>query len=95
MSDGHGSLPAPPRYKMAVVSWLGAYPVLLVLNAWVAPPLASLPGFVRSGIIGALLITIMPYVVMPRMIWAFRAWLSARRPGDGYDARLGFSSGSR
>ena len=61
-----GQLP-PPRHRMALVIWLGIWP-LVSLMLWLAPPyLAPLPFLLRTAVLSAVIVTIMTYLVMPRL----------------------------
>ena len=73
---------APPRGRMAMVTLLAIYPLILFLPAALSPALESLPLMVRGLVVSALLVGLMTYVVMPRMTRLFAAWLypSAGRP---------------
>jgi len=65
----------PVRWRMAVVSWLGIFPTVALLLAFVAPLLAGLPFLVRTAIITALVAFLMPYVIMPRLTRWTAGWL--------------------
>ena len=67
--------PAPPRPKMWVVTLLAIYPLALLLNAVVGPLLGDLPLPVRTLVFSGALVTLMTWVVMPRMTRLFRSWL--------------------
>lgn len=57
----------PPRGRMTFVSWLGIFPTVSLLLAFVAPWLAPLPFLLRSAIFTGLVALLMSYVVMPRL----------------------------
>jgi len=67
--------PAPPRYKMAVVTWLGVFPVVtaifFLLGRWLNP----LPTVLHTLVFTALMVTLMTYVILPRMTRLFSFWL--------------------
>jgi antibiotic biosynthesis monooxygenase (ABM) superfamily enzyme len=44
----------PPRYKMAILSWVAVYALLSLLGFSLAPLLAALPAFIRTFIIQSL-----------------------------------------
>ncbi|MFN3956170.1 MAG: antibiotic biosynthesis monooxygenase [Tepidimonas ignava] len=67
----------PPRWKVAVVSWLGIYPTVLVLFLTVAPWLGNWPLPLRVALITALVVLIMTWVVAPALTKALRGWLHA------------------
>ena len=65
----------PPRQKMAFVTWLAIFPILLVFNLWVLPWLAWIPFLLRLALVSGVTIYLMTYVVMPQMTRLFRRWL--------------------
>jgi len=67
--------PAPPRHRMALLTWVGIWP-LVSLAQWLATPLlASQPFLVRTGITSAALVLAMTYLVMPPLARFARGWL--------------------
>jgi uncharacterized protein len=67
--------PAPPRYKMAVVTWLAVFPVVLILFSLFGPWLELLPTVLRTLVFTLVMVTLMTYVIMPRMTRLFSFWL--------------------
>lgn len=65
----------PPRYKMALVTWVALYPIINVLTVAIGPYLAPLPQLLRSLVMTAIMIPLMTYVVMPRLTRLFAGWL--------------------
>ena len=61
----------PPRWKVAVVTWLGICPTVFMLFLVVAPWLERWPLLPRVMVITALVVLIMTWVVAPRLT----AWL--------------------
>jgi antibiotic biosynthesis monooxygenase (ABM) superfamily enzyme len=76
-----GPLLAPPRYKMAVATWLAMFPISLALNYWAVPRLRHVPLVPRTLAIAAVLVILMTYAVMPVTTRALRHWLFGRGPG--------------
>lgn len=60
-------LAPPPRYKMGLVTWLAIFPTITLVNYFLAPHLESLPIWLSSGLISALLVTLMTNWIMPFM----------------------------
>lgn len=60
-------LAPPPRYKMGIVTWLAIFPTITLANYVLAPRLELLPVWVRSGLMSALLVTLMTNWIMPFM----------------------------
>jgi antibiotic biosynthesis monooxygenase (ABM) superfamily enzyme len=67
--------PSPPRYKMVVVTWLGVFPIVTGIFAVFGQWLNLLPTLVRTLVFTAVMVTLMTYVVMPRMTRLFAFWL--------------------
>ena len=67
--------PPPPRYKMAVVTWLAVVPVVFVMFSLFGQWLSLLPALLRTLVYAAVTVTLMTYVVMPRMTRLFSFWL--------------------
>jgi hypothetical protein len=78
-----GGPPAPPRHKMALVTFLAIYPLILALTYSVVPLLAPLPVPLRPLLVSAILVPLMTWVVMPRMTRLFWSWLFPGFPRPG------------
>ena len=70
---------APPRWKVAVVTWLGIFPTVLLLFLTVAPPMAAWPLVPRVLVITVLVVVLMTWVVAPRLTRWLDGWLHAPR----------------
>jgi antibiotic biosynthesis monooxygenase (ABM) superfamily enzyme len=71
--------PAPPRWKMAVVTVLAIVPLVLAMNVLVLPQLTGWPVVARTLVFSGTLTTLMTWVVMPRMTRLFRRFLYGPR----------------
>ena len=67
--------PAPPRYKMAAVTWLAVFPVVTVIFSLFGQWLNLLPVLLRTLVFTLVMVTLMTYVIMPRMTRLFSFWL--------------------
>lgn len=67
--------PAPPRYKMVVVTWIAVFPLATVLFMLLQPLLGGAPTVLRTLVFTLVMVTTMTYVVMPRMTRLFSFWL--------------------
>ena len=67
--------PPPPRYKMAIVTWLAVFPVVAVIFSLFGPWLNLLPTLLRTLVFTVVMVTLMTYVIMPRMTRLFSFWL--------------------
>ncbi|MEW6695309.1 Antibiotic biosynthesis monooxygenase [Tepidimonas thermarum] len=68
----------PPRWKVAVVTWLGIYPTVLFLFLAVAPWLDAWPLPLRTAVITCLVVVLMTWLVAPTLTRWLRPWLHAR-----------------
>lgn len=71
--------PAPPRYKMAVVTWIAVFPLATVIFMILQPLLGGLPSVLRTFVFTLIMVTTMTYLVMPRMTRLFSFWLYPER----------------
>ena len=67
--------PSPPRYKMAVVTWLAVFPLITVILTLFGPLLGLLPMLLRTLVLTAVMVSLMTYVIMPRPTRLFSFWL--------------------
>jgi uncharacterized protein len=76
----------PPKWKMAILSVLGIYPAILLLDAALAPIRRQVPPWVGSLLVVCILSTLVTWVIMPTLTRLFRGWLypdpPARRARD-------------
>ncbi|MEM8676866.1 MAG: antibiotic biosynthesis monooxygenase [Cyanobacteria bacterium P01_G01_bin.67] len=69
----------PPRYKIAIVTWMAIFILIVIINLLFGSFLASLPMLLRSLVLTVGLVGLMTYVVMPRMRRLFSWWLYPQR----------------
>ncbi|MDX2014021.1 MAG: hypothetical protein SFW67_27740, partial [Myxococcaceae bacterium] len=55
----------PPKWKMAVVTWLVAFPLIQGLQATVGRALEGAPAVLRGAAVGALMVATMTWFAMP------------------------------
>ena len=67
--------PPPPRYKMAIVTWFGVFPIIAVLYSLFGHWLFLLPTLLRAVVVSVVMVTLMTYVIMPRVTRLFAFWL--------------------
>jgi antibiotic biosynthesis monooxygenase (ABM) superfamily enzyme len=65
----------PPRWKMALVTLLGVYPVSLLIGIILAPQLRTLPLALNLFVVSALIVTCLTWLVMPPLTRWFKPWL--------------------
>ncbi len=69
----------PPRWKMAILTWIAIYPIITILLLILGPIiLGHLPIPVVTLILSVTLVLLMTFVVMPLLTRVFRPWLQAR-----------------
>jgi antibiotic biosynthesis monooxygenase (ABM) superfamily enzyme len=66
----------PPRWKMALVTLVGVYPVSLLIGMWLSPYLKALPLALNLFVVSALIVTCLTWIVMPLLIRRFKPWLN-------------------
>ena len=66
---------APPRWKLAALSWFGVFPVVTAMLAVAGPWLDRLPLVARTFALTAAVVPAMVFVVMPALTRTFRSWL--------------------
>jgi antibiotic biosynthesis monooxygenase (ABM) superfamily enzyme len=65
----------PPRWKMAVVTLLGVYPVSLLIGLLLSPQLRKLPLPLNLFIVSALIVTCLTWLIMPMLTKLLKRWL--------------------
>lgn len=60
-------LKPPPAHKMGLVTWLGIFPLVAISNWVILPHLHTLPLVAQAAISTAITVSMMTYVVMPRL----------------------------
>ncbi len=69
---------APPRYKAALMTWLGAYPVITIILFALGPPMARWPLLLRTLVISGLMVVTLSWFVLPALAYILRGWLTRR-----------------
>ena len=81
-AEPKGPLQAPPpRWKVAVVTWLGIFPTVLTLFLTIAPWMADWPLVPRTMVLTALVVLIMTWGVAPQLTRWLKPWLHASPRG--------------
>jgi antibiotic biosynthesis monooxygenase (ABM) superfamily enzyme len=71
--------PNPPRWKVAVVTWLGICPTVYVLFLLTGDLLKSWSLLPRTVLLTLAVVVSMTWVVAPQLTRLLRPWLSSRR----------------
>lgn len=66
---------APKKWKMAILTWMVIYPLVLTLSTLVGIYLYFLPPFLRVLTVSLILVPLMTYVVMPQVTKTFATWI--------------------
>src|SRR5690606_3814272 len=69
----------PPRWKMAVVTWLGVFPCVALWSRLLHPVLQGLPSLLITACVSAAVVVTLAWGVMPLLTKLARPWLQARR----------------
>ncbi len=72
----------PPRWKMAIITALGVWPVSILVSSALKPFLASVPELLQAFFIAVGIVIILTWVVMPVLAKIFRSWLEYHSQGD-------------
>src|SRR5215218_4581291 len=65
----------PPRWKMATATFLGVFPVAMVLNLTLGPTIKSWPFILRNAFFNACVVMLLTWVVMPLVTRLLHGWL--------------------
>ena len=66
---------AAPRYKLALLTWVAAYPVITVILGLIGPELADWPLGLRTLVVSLLMVATLTWLVMPMLTRLLRPWL--------------------
>jgi uncharacterized protein len=64
---------------MAVVTWLAVFPTVLIIFTLFGPLLNLLPTVLRTLLFTLTMVTLMTYLIMPRMTRLFSFWLYPKK----------------
>jgi antibiotic biosynthesis monooxygenase (ABM) superfamily enzyme len=78
---------SPPRYKLALLTWAAAFPLMTALTMLLGWLLNALPLPGRTLLMTGLLIGLLTYVIMPRLTRLCAAWLSSSDVAGGEDEK--------
>jgi antibiotic biosynthesis monooxygenase (ABM) superfamily enzyme len=68
----------PPRWKMALVTWIGIYLVVMLLQVALAPWIGGWNFFLRNAVFTGCVVLLATWVLMPQLVRVFRPWLTRR-----------------
>ncbi|NKE63561.1 hypothetical protein FXN61_45315 [Lentzea sp. PSKA42] len=70
-----GAPPPPPRWKTAVVTLIGVFPAVLLVNVTVIPRVTGLPLLARTFVLCVCVTGLMTWVLMPQVMKVLGPWL--------------------
>jgi antibiotic biosynthesis monooxygenase (ABM) superfamily enzyme len=65
----------PPRWKMAIATFLGVFPVALLLSLTLAPGIHTWPFVLRTATFNVCVVALLTWVVMPFITRLLHPWL--------------------
>jgi antibiotic biosynthesis monooxygenase (ABM) superfamily enzyme len=74
LPDAKTSLPPSP-YKMMIATFIGIYPLSVLINYSLGPALGSYHILIRSFIVALILVILMTYMAMPLVTLLLKKWL--------------------
>ena len=72
---------APPRWKMAIVTVLGVWPVSILVPSALAPLIRTLPPVLQALVVAVGIVTLLTWVVMPLLVKLLGPLLKQRPVG--------------
>jgi uncharacterized protein len=76
--------PNPPRWKMALLTWLAVWPVSMAVPALFNPLIGTkLPNTVFAGVVAAGIVLVLTWVAMPVLAKLARHWLQPKSINKG------------
>jgi antibiotic biosynthesis monooxygenase (ABM) superfamily enzyme len=75
----NASLRPLPKWKMAIATFLGVFPVAMLLSLVLGPAIKSWSFVLRSAVFNACVVILLTWVVMPLVTRALHRWLSPRQ----------------
>lgn len=67
--------PPPPKWKTAIVSAIGIYPVISLMPILLRPITNGLPAWLATLVSIAIMMPLMTWVIMPQITRLFKPWL--------------------
>ncbi len=65
----------PPKWKMAVATFLGVFPLATVLNLTLGPLIQQWPFIIRNAVFNAFVVSLLAWAVMPVITKILHGWL--------------------
>lgn len=68
----------PKKWKMAILTWMVVYSSVLTLSTLAGVYLQDVPLFIRMLLVSMILVSLMTYVIMPKITSVFAKWIFER-----------------
>ena len=65
----------PKKWKMALLTWMVIYPLVLTLSTTAGFFLDFVPLYLRMLLVSLIMVSLMTYIVMPRITTVFAPWI--------------------
>ena len=65
----------PPKWKMAITTWLGVWPTVFVVSKLIGPLTKPIPAIGATGLVTLVVVILLTWVVMPGLIKLLHPWL--------------------
>jgi antibiotic biosynthesis monooxygenase (ABM) superfamily enzyme len=72
----------PPRWKMAIITALGVWPVSILVPYVLKPYIVNTPQLLQALLIAMGIVILLTWLVMPVLVKIFRSWLENHSQGD-------------
>lgn len=69
---------APPRWKMAIVTWLGVFPAVWLWSTILPAPLSGLNDVLVGAIVDVFVVVSLAWFLMPFLTWLLSGWLKSK-----------------
>lgn len=66
-----------PRYKLALLTWAGAYALITAVLAILGPAMATWPLPLRTLVVSVTMVVVLTWLVVPGLTRLFARWLAA------------------
>jgi uncharacterized protein len=65
----------PPRWKMALLTWVAVWPVSMAVPAALNPLSGRMPNFIFAGVAAGGIVLVLTWVAMPLLVKLTKGWL--------------------
>ena len=80
---------SPPRWKMAVLTWVAVWPVSMIVPAALLPFVSPfLHPILTSGTIAAGIVSVLTWLAMPLLVKMAHPWLQTRTPSPVHKSEI-------